>query len=377
MKKVIFIATMVGLSVACQPKKHGAFVVSGIVQNAPGKKLLLIEVPFTSQQAVVLDSTELKDKGTFTLRGRANEEGIYRLTIENGPDVILVNDNNTIHVNIDVNDYRNYKVENSPASESLHRLFENYRSNDSALYSTFKQIDTLQAQPGGDSLVTGLKAKRDEQLASINNLIKNFVSQSESPAASFYALGLGSRTMKQEELKALADASAKKFPEHSGLAKIKSMLAVKSPAATEANNSYALLNKPAPDLTMADVNGKPLSISNFKGKYLLVDFWASWCGPCRNENPNVVAAYNRFKDKNFTILGVSLDQDKAAWQQAIAKDGLAWNHMSDLKQWESEAVKAYGFEGIPFNVLIDPQGKIIASGLRGEELEKKLAEVLK
>jgi peroxiredoxin len=377
MKKIVFIATMIGLSVACQPKKHGAFVVSGVVQNAPGKKLLLIEVPFTSQQAVVLDSTELKDKGTFTLRGRANEEGIYRLAIENGPDVILVNDNNTIHVNIDVNDYRNYKVENSPASESLHKLFENYRSSDSALYLTFKQIDSLQAQPGGDSLVTGLKTKRDEQLASINNLIKTFVTHSESPAASFYALGLGSRTMKQEELKALADASSKKFPEHTGLAKIKSMLAVKAPSATEANNSYALLNKPAPDLTMADVNGKPLSISNFRGKYVLVDFWASWCGPCRNENPNVVAAYNRFKDKNFTILGVSLDQDKAAWQQAIAKDGLTWNHMSDLKQWESEAVKAYGFEGIPFNVLIDPEGKIIASSLRGEELEKKLAEVLK
>lgn len=378
MKKAIFIATLIGLSVACQPKKHGAFVVSGIVQNAPGKKLLLIEVPFNSPQAVVLDSTELKEKGTFTLRGRANEEGIYRLAIENGPDVILVNDNNTIHVNIDVNDYRNYKVENSPASESLHKLFENYRSNDSALYSTFKQIDTLQAQPGGDSLVTGLKAKRDEQLASINNLIKNFVNESESPAASFYALGLGSRTMKQEELKTLADASSKKFPEHSGLAKIKSMLAVKAPStADEASKSYALLDKLAPDLTMADVNGKPLSISNFKGKYVLVDFWASWCTPCRNENPNVVAAYNRFKDKNFTILGVSLDQDKNAWQQAIAKDGLAWNHMSDLKQWESEAVKAYGFEGIPFNVLIDPQGKIIASGLRGEELEKKLAEVLK
>jgi peroxiredoxin len=377
MKKIIFIATAVGLSVACQPKKHGAFVVSGTVQNAPGKKLLLIEVPFTSPQAVVLDSTELKGKGTFTLRGRANEEGIYRLAIENGPDVILVNDNNTIHVNIDVNDYRNYKVENSPASESLHGLFESYRKDDSTLYSTFKQIDSLQAQPGNDSAVALLHTKRDNQLASINNLIKDFVSNSNSPAASFYALGLGSRTMKQEELKTLADASAKRFPEHSGLAKIKSMLAVKAPSANNASNNYALLDKAAPDLTMTDVNGKQISISNFRGKYLLVDFWASWCSPCRQENPNVVAAYNRFKDKNFTILGVSLDQDKAAWQQAITKDGLGWNHMSDLKQWESQAVKAYGFEGIPFNVLIDPQGKIIASGLRGEELQNKLAEVLK
>ena len=213
MKRVIYIAAVLGLSVACHPKKHGPFVISGTIENAPGKKIQLIEVPFTSPQAVVLDSAELKDKGEFTLKGRANEEGIYRLAIENGPDVILINDNNNIHVNMDVNDYRNYKVENSPASQSLHELFENYRKDDSTLYQTFKQLDSLQATPGNDSLVTILKAKRDNELATTNNLIKDFVSQSTSPAAIFYALGLGSRTMKQEELKALADASAKRFPD--------------------------------------------------------------------------------------------------------------------------------------------------------------------
>ena len=127
---------------------------------------------------------------------------------------------------------------------------------------------------------------------------------------------------------------------------------------------------------MPGIDGKPLSISSFKGKYLLVDFWASWCGPCRGENPNVVAAYNKYKDKNFTILGVSLDDDKSAWQEAIKKDGLNWNHMSDLKQWQSAAVNTYQFDGIPFNVLIDPTGKIIASSLRGAELDQKLAELL-
>ncbi len=376
MKRIFFIGSFAALLISCEQKKQGAFVVTGSVQNAPGKKLSLIEVPYSSPQPVVLDSTTLKDKGTFTLRGRSNEEGIYRLAIENGPDIILINDNNDIKVNIDVNDYRNYKVEESPASESLHQLFENYRAKDSSLLVTFKQLDTLQAKPANDSLVKAFETKKTYELATLNNLIKDFIDKSKSPAAIFYALGLASRTLPQEELQLLADASAKKFPEHSGLARIKSMLAVKAPA-ENTGTGYALLNQQAPNLTMPDINGKPVSISSFKGKFVLVDFWASWCGPCRQENPNVVAAFNQFKDKNFTVLGVSLDEDKAAWQKAITKDNLTWNHMSDLKQWESEAVKAYGFEGIPFNVLIDPQGKIIASGLRGDELESKLKEVLK
>ena len=109
----------------------------------------------------------------------------------------------------------------------------------------------------------------------------------------------------------------------------------------------------------------------------MIDFWASWCGPCRGENPNVVAAYNQFKDKNFTVLGVSLDKNKQAWLDAIKEDKLTWQHISDLKYWSSAAAPLYGFDGIPYNVLIDPQGKIIATNLRESALQNKLAEVLK
>jgi peroxiredoxin len=133
----------------------------------------------------------------------------------------------------------------------------------------------------------------------------------------------------------------------------------------------------APDITMDDPDGKSFSLSNLRGKYVLVDFWASWCGPCRAENPNVVNAYQRYKNKNFTILGVSLDQTKDNWLKAIKDDKLEWKQISDLKFWESAAVPLYKIQGIPYNVLIDPQGKIIASELRGPALEAKLAEVLK
>ncbi|MBL4677962.1 MAG: AhpC/TSA family protein [Mucilaginibacter sp.] len=134
----------------------------------------------------------------------------------------------------------------------------------------------------------------------------------------------------------------------------------------------------APDFTQNDVNGKPVSLSSFRGKYVLVDFWASWCGPCRQENPNVVKLFNKYKGKNFTILGVSLDKNtgKEAWLAAIKNDGLTWTQVSDLQFWNNLAAKLYNIQSIPANFLIDPQGKIVAKNLRGDDLDTALEKYL-
>ena len=374
MKKIIFIALVAIISQSCTEKKFGAFTVSGQIKNANEQRIFLQELSLTDKEPLNLDTATIDKKGNFILRGVGKEEGLYRVSTEKGTDFIIINDNNNIKLIADLNDYVHYKVEGSVASAQLHAFFENYRQQDSAMASCFIRLDSLQKTNASDSILLPCRQERDRRMGDLNALVTNFINKSESPAARIYAIGIASRTLKKEELQQLVKASVNNFPEHSSLQKVSTIL---SGATQPEPEEISKVNMEAPDFTLPDTNGKMISLKSFRGKYVLVDFWASWCGPCRQENPTVVAAFNRFKDKNFTVLGVSLDDNKAKWLKAIQDDKLTWTHVSDLKQWESIVVPMYQIQGIPFNVLVDPNGKVIASELRGEDLEKTLSSVLK
>src|SRR3954452_4604965 len=374
MTKNILIAAMAGLAVmGCKAhNSNGEFTVSGKITHVHKQPVYLQYLPSDGSQVQVVDSSTLGADGSYKLKTVGKEEGLYFISVPSGVQSLFINDNDDITLNVDSLNARRPEVKGSDATTNLYKFIATFIHKDSAIGPAYQQ-----AQAAPDSSKATAMANVQGQVKQLNDFIKRTVAETNSPALVQFALGQAAsmQTMSFDDLYKLASDASSRFKQSNGLATLKARLQTAIEGAKP--KAYPLVGKPAPNLTMQDVNGKQVSISDFKGKYLLVDFWASWCGPCRQENPNVVAAYNQYKNKNFTILGVSLDDDKQAWMEAIKKDGLAWNHMSDLKQWESAAVNAYQFEGIPFNVLIDPQGTIIASSLRGPELEAKLAEVLK
>jgi peroxiredoxin len=376
---------------ACQPKKKGTFSVSGTFKNAdklaaiegPISKVYLLEVTYGKDQPpVILDSAKIPAvNGSFSLTGSAPTQEIFELVFGNNVMAVpLINDAAEVKVNVDLgkkDDF--YEVSGSEASNQLKDLVNIFGKKNYEVERTMADLDSLKQANAPDSLQLGAIAQKDAAVQDLNTYLKQAINTNNNPTICALALGWSSRSFSKSEFESSLTDLLKKYPDNNvlqGLKQSYDQQLAQMAQQQHQDSASSWIGKQAPDLALPDVNGHPVPLTSFRGKYLLVDFWASWCGPCRAENPNVVKAYNEFKGKNFAILGVSLDKEKNAWQEAVRSDNLDWSQVSDLKFWSSKAVETFKFDGIPFNVLIDPQGKVIAESLRGDDLENKLKEVL-
>lgn len=364
--KLLLAATIFLFS--CNEEKK-TFKINLIVQNSPAVQVVSLIGKDYGQQPLLLDTATISiGNSTSTFETSASAPGIYSLTFgKDGRYILLSNDEPVINLTIDWNKFSGYTI-SSPASASLKGLLVNFNGY-------LRTIDSLRSDTI-QNLSDSIRNHRKELIAEKRDETKRFLSQftdsTKNPAIAVYALGILQQQQNDSTImKPLIKRLVTRFPADVTVSKLN-----EDYSTWLKKQSAAAIGNPAPLFSLPDTSGQTISLHSLKGKYVLVDFWASWCGPCRKENPNIVKAYADFKDKNFTVLGVSLDDNKQAWLDAIHKDGLAWQQVSDLKKWESAVVSAYNIEAIPFNVLLDTDGKIISSNLTGESLHKKLADIL-
>jgi len=373
---LVAVSSAATLTVAHAQTQPNAFTMTGTVAKATPGSYVYLET--NSQPTRTLDSVKVDANKSFTMtRPVANGGEVLVLNVGGGQKMaLLVEGNEKLSVKADGYVMDAKTGQHGTATVTGSKNMEYYAKLDALRTGMEAKISDWNKQV---AVATEKKdTKRIEQIEQnytvaqndVVNKIKAMLPDMGTSLVSLFALNFIDINTDFDTYDQLAQRFQKEKPDSPN---------AKALIGRVARIKGVMVGSEAPEIALSDTTGAVVPLSSLRGKYVLIDFWASWCGPCRSENPNVVRMYNKFKDKGFTIYSVSLDRpgDRAGWTRAIRNDRLTWTHVSDLKYWQSEAAQKYGVQGIPATFLLDKDGKIIAKNLRGPALEQKLEEILK
>jgi peroxiredoxin len=363
MRNILFIIlAFAGLYSCAKPE---GFVIKGQIKGKESGEIKLMK--YADGKWIAEDSAKI-EKGSFVLKGKTALPELRLISM--GPQTVIAQlfaENGSITVNASMDSLAKTEVKGSKSNDEftvLTKEIQNIAKETQGLQQRYNEAMQKGNEDGMKKAQIDYEAMMGNQKVYAKNFIREHPKSSVSPLVALMQFGQEISAHDIDTLIAFLDPSIHTSVYVSELKKLADKMRITEVGAL------------APDFTLNTPEGTPLTLSSLRGKIILLDFWASWCVPCRKENPNVVAAYAKYKDKGFDILGVSLDREKGAWVKAIADDKLTWHHVSDLKFWQNEAAVKYGVQQIPLSLLIDKDGKIIAKNLRGEELTKKLAQLM-
>lgn len=384
MKRFFWLIALTTIIISCETEPE-YFTVSGEIKNANGEKLYLIELQ--SKNIVFLDSVILNDEGTFSFKGQTDIPKFYalRTNAKNYITLIINPFEQVVLKSKNINLANSSIIEGSPDSQSILTLRLHLDKSVQQLDSMGIYYQSLIGTSEINKVKDSLQLRSQKIITEHTEFTKSFIKENSHSLASLMALYQQIAPRRyilnpkdHMEYFTLVDSTLmQKYPESDAVKTLHTQfLEIKRQQNNEAQiNNIVGIGEIAPEIYLPNPQGDSIALSSLRGKYVLLDFWASWCRPCRIENPNLVKSYKKYHEKGFEIFQVSLDKNNESWVNAIENDNLSWVHVSDLKYWNCAPAKIYQVQSIPASFLLDKKGRIIAKNLRGDVLEAKLSEL--